>query len=132
MQGIGPSLPLRRDSSFGVFALITDYETEIRQNFKNLVLTSPGERMMNTDFGVGIRNILFENYPTAKTIIKQRIDSQVRKYMPFINIQHILFDTVDSDQVPLEERNVLSIKIIFSVPDLNLNSSITVDTEVEN
>ena len=132
MQGIGPSLPLRRDSSFGVFALITDYETEIRQNFKNLVLTSPGERMMNTDFGVGIRNILFENYPTAKTIIKQRIDSQVRKYMPFINIQHILFDTVDSDQVPLEERNVLSIKIIFSVPDLNLNSSIIVNTEVEN
>ena len=87
MQGIGPSLPLRRDSSFGVFALITDYETEIRQNFKNLVLTSPGERMMNTDFGVGIRNILFENYPTAKNTIKQRIDSQVRKYMPFINIQ---------------------------------------------
>ena len=132
MQGIGPSLPLRRDSSFGVFALITDYETEIRQNFKNLVLTSPGERMMNTDFGVGIRNILFENYPTAKKTIKQRIDSQVRKYMPFINIQDILFDTVDSDQVPLEERNVLSVKIIFSVPDLNLNSSITVDTEVEN
>mgnify|MGYP003126606598 CR=1 FL=1 len=132
MQGIGPSLPLRRDSSFGVFALITDYETEIRQNFKNLILTSPGERMMNTDFGVGIRNILFENYPTAKNTIKQRIDSQVRKYMPFINIQDILFDTVDSGQVPLEERNVLSIKIIFSVPDLNLNSSITVDTEVEN
>ena len=70
MQGIGPALPLTRDSSFGVFALITDYEAEIRQNFKNLVLTSPGERMMNTDFGVGIRNILFENYITAKTMTR--------------------------------------------------------------
>ena len=132
MQGIGPLLPLTRDSSFGIFTLVTDYETQIKQNFKNLVLTSPGERMMNTDFGVGIRNVLFENYPTAKTIIKQRVESQVRKYMPFINIQDILFDTVDSNQIPLEERNVLSVKIIFSVPDLNLNSSITVDTEAEN
>ena len=87
---------------------------------------------MNTDFGVGIRNILFENYPTAKNIIKNRVESQVRKYMPFINIQNILFDTVDLDQVPLEERNILSVKIIFSVPDLNLNSSITVDTEAKN
>ena len=113
MQGIGPLLPLTRDSSFGVFTLITDYETQIKQNFKNLVLTSPGERIMNTDFGVGIRNILFENYPTAKNIIKNRVESQVRKYMPFINIQNILFDTVDLDQVPLEERNILSVKIIF-------------------
>ena len=132
MQGIGPALPLTRDSSFGVFALITDYETEIRQNFKNLVLTSPGERMMNTDFGVGIRNILFENYITAKTVFKQRLDSQVRRYMPFINIQDVIFQSNDENQVPLEERNILSIKIIFSVPDLNLNSSIVVDTEVEN
>jgi phage baseplate assembly protein W len=132
MQGIGPALPLRRDSSFGTYQLITDYASEIRQNFKNLVLTSPGERIMNTDFGVGIRNFLFESYPLAKTQIKQRLDSQVRKYMPFIVIQDVLFDSVDSKQVPLEERNILSIKIIFSVPDLNLESSIQVDTEAKN
>ena len=32
----------------------------IKQNFKNLVLTNPGERVMLTDFGVGIRRFLFE------------------------------------------------------------------------
>lgn len=132
MQGIGPALPLRREASFGTYELITDYATEIRQNFKNLVLTSPGERMMNTDFGVGIRNFLFENYPTARTQIKQRLDSQVRKYMPFVVIQDVLFDSFDTNQVPLEERNILSVKIIFSVPDLNLESSIIIDTEAKN
>ena len=129
MQGIGPALPLRRDTSFGTFSLITDYTTEVRQNFKNLVLTSPGERIMNTDFGVGIRNFLFENYATAKTKIRQRLNSQVRRYMPFIQIQDVLFD---SDQASLADRNILSIKIIFSVPDLNLESSIIVDTETKN
>ena len=42
------------------------------------------------------------------------------------------WEIAEENQVPLEERNILSIKIIFSVPDLNLNSSIVVDTEVEN
>ena len=132
MQGIGPALPLRRDASHGTYNLITNYTEEIRQNFKNLVLTSPGERVMNTDFGVGIRKYLFENFGTARTSIRQRIDSQVKKYMPYVVIQDILFNGRQNDEDSLEDRSILSVKILFSVPDMNLESSIEVNTEAKN
>ena len=95
MEAIGPSLPLTRDSRSGVFSLITSYEEEIKQNFKNLILTSPGERVMNPDFGVGIRNYLFENRTDAKSRIEQRLRTQVERYMPFISLQNIIFDYAD-------------------------------------
>ncbi len=129
MQGIGPALPLARDVSFGTYNLITSYTDEIKQNFKNLVLTSPGERVMNTDFGVGLRKYLFENYGTARAAITQRLDAQVNKYMPYVVIEEVLFHTTDSKQIPLEDRNILSINIVFSVPDLNLEASININTE---
>lgn len=127
MEAIGPSLPLTRDSKSGVFSLITSYEEEIKQNFKNLVLTSPGERIMNTDFGVGIRNYLFENRTDAKSAIEQRIRTQVERYMPFISLEGIIFDYADDLGIPLEDRQILSIKIVYNVPDLNLQSAITIN-----
>ena len=127
MEAIGPLLPLSRDSKTGVYSLITSYEEEIRQNFKNLVLTSPGERVMNPDFGVGIRNYLFENQKHAKTAIEQRLRTQVERYMPFIFLEDIVFDHVDDLGIALEDRQILSIKIVYNVPDLNLQSSITIN-----
>ena len=129
MEGIGPLLPLTRDTRYGTYSLTTNYKDEIRQNFKHLLLTSPGERVMNTDFGVGLRRYLFENYVDARYGIKQRIESQVKKYMPYIVVHDVLFDTVGADQVPLEERSILSIRVTFSVPDLNLETTIIVDHE---
>lgn len=127
MEAIGPSLPLTRDTRSGVFSLITSYDEEIKQNFKNLILTSPGERVMNPDFGVGIRNYLFENRSNAKSAIEQRLRSQVERYMPFILLQDVIFDYSDELGVPLEDRQILSIRIVYSVPDLNLESAININ-----
>tara|TARA_R100000005_G_C4983649_1_gene192599 strand:+ start:1258 stop:1656 length:399 start_codon:yes stop_codon:yes gene_type:complete len=127
LEAIGPSLPLTRDTRSGVFSLITSYDEEIKQNFKNLILTSPGERVMNPDFGVGIRNYLFENRSNAKSAIEQRLRSQVERYMPFISLQDVIFDYSDELGVPLEDRQILSIRIVYSVPDLNLESAININ-----
>jgi len=127
LEAIGPSLPLTRDSRMGVYSLITSYEEEIKQNFKNLILTSPGERVMNPDFGVGIRNYLFEPHATAQSAIEQRLHSQVERYMPFVTLQNVIFDHADDLGVPLEDRQILSIKIVYIVPDLNLQSAITIN-----
>ena len=59
MAGFAPKLPLARDTGDG-FALIKNFENMIKQNLKMLVLTSPGERIMIPDFGVGLRRYLFE------------------------------------------------------------------------
>ena len=60
MPGIAPKLPLQLDEVDGYRLTKTIKET-VQQNLKMIVLTSPGERIMNPDFGVGLRNYLFRN-----------------------------------------------------------------------
>tara|TARA_Y100000310_G_C20334796_1_gene646972 strand:- start:34 stop:450 length:417 start_codon:yes stop_codon:yes gene_type:complete len=91
MFGLSPKLPVQRDPSSG-FALTKTYEEVIKQNLKNLVLTSPGERMMDINFGVGIRDFLFEpNVREVRSKIDERIRTQVTIYMPFVEIRRINF-----------------------------------------
>jgi phage baseplate assembly protein W len=126
---IGPELPLIRDKTHGLYGMITSYTEEVQQNFKNLLLTAPGERIMNPDFGVGLRHFLFEPRVNVKPRIKQRIQAQVRKYMPFINIDRISFDSGLGDSVALEESPILSVAIEYSVPGLDLSSGVIIENE---
>ncbi len=129
MDGIGPEVPLSRDHRHGVYALITTYKEEIKQNFKNLLLTSPGERVMNPDFGVGLRRYLFEFRDHSLPLIRQRIEQQVSKYMPFIRINKIDLNT---DEMNTGNPNIISIKIIYDVPNMNIQSSIILKGERDN
>lgn len=128
MSGIGPKLPLSRDVEEGFYVSNKTYAEQIKQNFKNLLLTSPGERAMNPDFGVGLRDILFEPRPVAINKIKQRVNQQTKKYLPFLVIEELNFDQGGDDQFHVDS-NILSIEIRFSVPSLNLNSSIILNSE---
>jgi hypothetical protein len=129
MDGIGPEIPLSRDNSHGVYSLVTSYKEEVKQNFKNLLLTAPGERVMNPDFGVGLRHFLFEPRTHAASQIRQKVQQQVDKYMPYIRINKIEFNT---DLLHAEDTNVLSIKIIYDVPNISLQASIVLKSEVNN
>ena len=91
MAGLSPKLPLSRDSRDG-FALNKTYQDTIQQNFKNLLLTAPGERVMIPEFGVGLRNYLFENQDVSTyEEIEENIRKQVLVYMPFVTIGEIKF-----------------------------------------
>jgi len=63
MAGISVKLPLSRDPESG-YKLNKTLKQVARQNLKMLVLTAPGERIMIPEFGVGLRNYLFENITT--------------------------------------------------------------------
>jgi phage baseplate assembly protein W len=128
MHGIGPELPLHRDERFGNYSLVTSYVKQVKQNFKNLLLTCPGERMMNPDFGVGLRNFLFEPRRDAISKIRQRLDGQVMRYMPFIKINKVQFNH-DTKLDIAEDLNSLSILIEYEVPSLNLATSLILASE---
>lgn len=114
MAGLSPKLPLRRNRVDG-FALNTTYQEVIQQNLKNLVLTSPGERMMDPEFGVGIRNFLFEqNYIGLHNDIEDRIRTQVSIYMPFVTIERVTFSEDEASMV----TNQLNVAIEYSVDTL--------------
>ena len=128
MSAIGPKLPLSRDAEEGFYTSNKTYAEQIKQNFKNLLLTSPGERVMNPDFGVGLRDMLFEPRAVAINKIRQRVNQQTKKYLPFIVIEELNFDQNADDDFYFD-LHILSVEIQFSVPSLNLNSSIILTSE---
>ena len=128
MNAIGPKLPLQRDEKFGNYGLITSYIDEVKQNFKNLLLTSPGERMMNLDFGIGLRRFLFEPRVNVVPKIRQRIEEQVARYMPFIQINKLQFNH-NVDPAIVDDSIMLSVLIEYEVPSINLSTSIIIQSE---
>ena len=120
MSGISPKLPLFYDSVDG-YGLTKTLKEVARQNLKMLVLTSPGERIMVPNFGVGMRNYLFEN-ATEEVLfsIRSRIIEQAKEYLPYITIKSVNFrqDTTDTNGMGLEPgvtSNYLYIVINFTV-----------------
>ena len=113
MAGFSPSIPLRRDSENG-FALNTDMAVVIAQNLKNLIMTSPGERVMLPSFGVGIRNFVFEpNLSSTYGTIRARINEQIADWMPFISIEDIGFNTDENNE------NYVNIQITYTITPLD-------------
>lgn len=114
LGALGVSLPIELDSNDG-FALNYGVKETIQQNFVMLLMTNPGERVMEPDFGVGIRTFLFtnktENYRSA---IIAKVNQQVKRYMPGIVIGKIDFVELQQD------RNSLSIQITYAIPDIGL------------
>ena len=120
MSGKSPKLPLYRDSQDG-YALNKTLRAVARQNLKMVILTSPGERIMIPDFGVGIRQYLFENATDeAFFTLKNRIFAQGRKYVPYITINSVRFRQEDPSTIgvslePSSTSNYLSVIIDYSI-----------------
>lgn len=86
MYGIGPKLPIRLTKGETPISTKT-IEENTHQNLKNLLLTAPGERVMDVNFGVGLRRFLFENNtPSSRVAIESRIYEQIDRYMPFVRV----------------------------------------------
>jgi phage baseplate assembly protein W len=116
MYGISPKLPLLVDDLDGHYGLTKTLKEAIKQNFKNLMLTSPGERVMDKDFGVGLRHYLFENFTMELgDRIEFNIYQQTKKYLSFIKITH-----VDIKQAE-DALSTLNIRIEYTIPKLGTN-----------
>ncbi len=85
---IGVSLPFDGE---GVFNSTYTTKEQAKSNLLNVLLTEPGERLYLPNFGVGLRNLLFEQ--NVKTeILKERINNQVDIYIPEIEVMDIKID----------------------------------------
>ena len=122
--GYSPKLPLFVSSDDGPYALTKTHQEAVQQNFKNLILTSPGERIMDPRFGVGLRDFLFEQKTiVVESEIRERIGRQVSIYMPFVVVLKILF--LGSEKIPIDaygminnDENLLSLSIVYRIAPL--------------
>ncbi len=130
-QGISPKVPLVYDKIDGPYRLNKDILSMIRQNFKNLVMTNPGERIMEPDFGVGLHGILFEHM-TGDLFgdVVSKIKEQVGIYIPAININSIDFITSDEDQAL--SPNAVQIVISYNVTPINAQDELQITTTMTN
>ena len=98
MSNLTVFLPLTFDfTSPGKFKSITKYLELIDQNLRNIIFTNPGERVMLLDFGVGIKKFLFEpNTEVTNNQLKAKIMQQVKRYMPYIEIDDVLIRSVEN------------------------------------
>ena len=125
MYGISPKLPLKESNQDGPYGLTKTIGEAVKQNFKNLLLTSPGERIMLPEFGVGIRQFFFEQV-TSLTFeaITGKINEQVQKYMPFIVIAQIEYETSDTN--PVLSFNEVGIKITYALPGISAEDTLQI------
>ena len=124
--GISVKLPLRVTKHDGPYGLTKDLVSTVKQNFKNLVLTTPGERVMDVNFGVGIYGMLFENYNSDVQLkIRERIVSQTAEYMPFITIRSINFNDTEIDS------NKILVAVNYYVSPLNFEDEIVLNLNGE-
>jgi phage baseplate assembly protein W len=89
----------RASNSNGVFPVNYTTLSQAKDNLKNLILTHKGERIMNPEFGCDIWKLLFE--PIIEGEIDKRIETTivdaVSIWLPYLNIDEILFDYDNND-----------------------------------
>ena len=73
--------------SGGVFTLNYTTQDQVKDNIRNLVLTSPGERPYHLNFGVGVYELLFDNATDdVLDTIESRIESQITYWLPYVKL----------------------------------------------
>ena len=132
MPGLSPKLPLSVDKIDG-YALTKNFKQVAQQNLKMVILTAPGERVMDPNFGVGLRSFLFENASdTTFSLVEERIREQTRIYVPYITIQSINFLSSENDfsktKAPGDSlSNYLKLEIKYSIPSMFISSTLTLE-----
>ena len=100
-------------NSNGIFAVNYTTLTQAKSNLQNLILTRKGERLQNPNFGCDIWDLLFEqiNEETIGTKIESSILDAVGTWLPYLNIEQIVFDYNDNDI----DTNRISVDVKFSL-----------------
>jgi phage baseplate assembly protein W len=98
----------------GVFKSLYTADDQAFENFKNLLLTFPGERTGDWyNFGCNLKLLLFEqNIDDIKSDIQDVITTAAASWLPYINIVSIDIITADDDP---NLDHAIKVLITFSV-----------------
>ena len=118
----------RSSDKAGIFSVNYTTLTQAKDNLKNLILTKKGERILNPTFGCDIWKVVFEQLDGE--LIENKIETAVldavSNWLPYLNIDEIIFDYDDSDI----DNNTINLELKFSLvsnPNLGESVQITVN-----
>ena len=112
---IGVAFPFNAE---GVFNQTFTQKEQVKSNLINVLLTESGERVNLPDFGVGLKNLLFENNIDVN-VLESRIDDQVKTHIPEITLisaevdfspdEHILYIKITYEYNPSSEVDAIQL-----------------------
>jgi len=117
---IGVAFPL---DNVNMFKGTQTLKEQVKSNLINLLLTEPGERVNEPNFGVGLKSLLFEPNLDVE-ILKEKINTQIEFYIPTISLS-----SVDVNSIEDEYKLFIIISYSFNLDgssdaiQLNFNSS---------
>ena len=77
-----------------------------KANLRNLLLTTPGERVFQPNFGSRLKNIVFEQGQDIPNRVDEAIRIATDTFLPYINIINVF---------TIQEQNQVNIQVEFSV-----------------
>ena len=124
---IGIKTPLNLKGS-GLFEMHYDLENQMKDNFRNLLLTNKGERLGNPGYGADLRKTQYSvsNKEAAEIELMAKIQQAVKNFMPFINLLDFKTTQVSSDIFARDTGELgpggqLIVRITYTIPQLNSN-----------
>ena len=114
-----PNFPLSF-SDKGGYQKIRTKKQLAKFHLTNLLLTNPGEKISLPDYGVGLRQYLFENIvEDVLSDITINIETQIDTYLSYINLQNVSI-------VPTE-TNSIKITINYNLANSNINDQLNIE-----
>jgi len=87
----------------------------INFNIKSVILTHPGERRSDVNFGVGARKYLFQ-YNSSQISefeeLEDEINKQITEYVPYIIIDDLFVSTIENSP------NAIKIVLQYTIPEI--------------
>jgi len=119
-KAVGVSLPF---SAKDVFTSTYTTKDALKSNLINFLLTDKGERVLNPDFGIGLRSLLFEQ---ATQDTKDQIDYLIRKgiadWFP-----ELVINTLTITSTP--DINTVTIYMKYNVNQTNIQDELLINFE---
>ena len=102
-----------KDSRQGFFIdLNAEDNLAIKADLMHLILTIKGQRLYNPDFGTNLMRFIFEPADGFTfSGIREEIETQVKKYLPNLNITEIIVDQ------PTESEYAAVVRIDYVITD---------------
>tara|TARA_Y100000593_G_scaffold80086_1_gene149343 strand:+ start:470 stop:937 length:468 start_codon:yes stop_codon:yes gene_type:complete len=123
---IGLQLPIQKSNGVEGYFLSSQTTIEaVKNNIKNLLLTNKGERLMQPNIGLNLREYLFEPLTDDSIMeMQNEINETIGAWLPFVTIERL-------NITPGEENSIgshqLLIDIVFTITrDPNTLSSLQV------
>jgi phage baseplate assembly protein W len=117
-KAVGVALPF---SGEAVFNSTYTSKDAIKANLLNYFLTGRNERVLNVNFGSGLRNSLFEAITTnSLESTKVRLRAEVDLYFP-----RVIVDKLELKAYP--DQNTVSFYLSYSVAETNIVDEVSIN-----